>query len=306
MSEQRRHAVSVIIPHLNQPEGLRRCLRSLAEQNYDLERVEIIVVDNGSTELPIQICREFPRVRLAHEPIPGPGPARNLGVRQSGADILAFVDADCFLDRNWLAAIEDAFSDPAVHVLGGDVRISRDDPERVTPLEAYESVFAYRQKEYIERQGFSGAGNLAVRRSAYATVGPFSGIDLAEDRHWGQRATASGLVLRYVPAMIVFHPARKSLDELRVKWDRHISHDFSERDHGWMGAATWALLAVAVAISPLFDVQRILRSERISGWRERKLATVVLAKTRWYRAARMLALLADREKTVASRAWNRT
>ena len=59
--------ISVIIPHLNQPDYLRRCLQSLEAQNFELSNVEIIVVDNGSHELPTEICASFKNVKLMSE-----------------------------------------------------------------------------------------------------------------------------------------------------------------------------------------------------------------------------------------------
>ena len=70
--------ISVVIPHLNQPEMLVRCLASLRQSVRRPD--EVIVVDNGSTTLPAEICASFPGVTLLQEPEPGPGPARNLGV----------------------------------------------------------------------------------------------------------------------------------------------------------------------------------------------------------------------------------
>ena len=72
----------------------------------------------------------------------------------------------------------------------------------------------------------------AMRRSAYGAVGPFGGIELAEDSDWGHRATSMGYAIGYVPTMIVYHPARQSFADLCTKWDRHISHDFTERVWG--------------------------------------------------------------------------
>ncbi len=66
-------------------------------------------------------------------------------------------------------------------VFSGDVRIWRDDTTKFSAIEAYESVFAYRFKMYIEKQGYSGTGNLAVRREDFEKVGPFRGLDVAED-----------------------------------------------------------------------------------------------------------------------------
>src|SRR5690606_34065228 len=142
------------------------------------------------------------------------------------------------------------------------------DPARPTMLEAYESVFAYRQREYIERHGFSGTGNPAMRRAVFDAVGPFAGIEVAEDRDWGRRARALGHAIAYVPEMVVHHPARTSFAAIFAKWDRHTAHDWAERGHGPAARLRWLGRAVAVALSPLAEIGRILASDRIATWRE--------------------------------------
>ena len=132
--------ISVVIPHLNQPELLARCLASLAEGQRRPD--EIFVVDNGSRSLPAEVCAAHPGVVLLQEPTPGPGPARNRGIAAASGGILAFIDADCLADPGWLAAAGAAMADPADTILGGDVRIAYADPTRLTAIEAYESVYA--------------------------------------------------------------------------------------------------------------------------------------------------------------------
>ena len=169
--------VSVIVPHLNQPALLEHCLASLDRQSLDRANFEVLVVDNGSTQLPTETVARHPGTQLLEEKRPGPGIARNRGAASAGAAVLAFIDADCRADPDWLknglAAIETA---PRGVVLGGDVRIWREGDE-MSAIQAYESVFAYRFKLYIEQHGFSGTGNLMVRREDYDAVGPFAGID---------------------------------------------------------------------------------------------------------------------------------
>jgi glycosyltransferase involved in cell wall biosynthesis len=299
--------ISVVIPHLNQPDHLRVCLDSLARQTFDMSRVEIIVVDNGSRELPAGTCSAFNGVCLVEELTPGPGPARNLGVKVSSGEILAFIDADCTADPDWLAVIAAALTGTSrAKVIGGDVRIARRDPQRATMIEAYESIYAYRQEEYITRDRYSGTGNLAMRREIYDAVGPFCGIERAEDRDWGRRATRLGFAVCYVPDMIVYHPARRTFAELCTKWDRHISHAFAEDAHGLIGRLRWLGLTAAVAGSPLFEVRRILTSPRVATKRERLSAAVALVKIRMHRASRMLAVLVGGTSARSSRQWNRT
>ncbi len=298
--------ISVIIPHLNQPEFLARCLASLAAQTGDVPSVEIFVVDNGSQELPTEVTDQFKAVTLLSEPEPGPGPARNCGVAASSADILAFIDADCLADPGWLARIKGYFAANADHsILGGDVYIAREIPDQATMLEAYESVYAYRMKEYIARQGFTGTGNLAVRRATMDKVGQFAGLGVAEDRDWGQRATAQGIATHYVPGMIVYHPARKTFAELCDKWDRHTAHDFERMGSGIAGRIKWIARTIAVAGSPLPEIWRILRSKRVSGLGERLQAFLMLIRIRLYRARRMVGLAVSGDTGSMSTSWNR-
>ena len=67
-------AISIVIPHLNQPELLAKCLACLHGQSVDMARTEIIVVDNGSAEPPRSVVEAFPGTLLATEATPGPGP----------------------------------------------------------------------------------------------------------------------------------------------------------------------------------------------------------------------------------------
>ena len=295
--------ISVVIPHLNQPDMLGRCLASLAAGVRVPD--EIIVVDNGSASLPVDICAAGPGVRLLQEPTPGPGPARNLGVTQARHDILAFIDADCIADPGWLAAAAAALRDPQAQILGGDVRIALTDPARLTLLEAYESIYAYRMDRYIAREGFTGTGNLVVRRAVLDAVGPFAGIDVAEDRDWGQRATRGGYKIRYVAAMKVYHPARLQMSELRQKWDRHMAHDFMAARSSPAGRLKWLFKTLAMGLSPFAEIPRILASDRIAGLRSRGLAFAGLVRIRLYRAARMAQLLLGGDPEQLSGRWNR-
>ena len=294
--------ISVVVPHLNQPEALDACLSSLAAQSLARSYFEIIVVDNGSAFIPEDIVAKYPAVRLLRELQPGPGPARNLGVRSATGYIIAFIDADCRAHHDWLQnALQNVRSSPDGTIFGGDVRIWRDGRNTFTAIEAYEDVFSYRFKWFIERHGFCGTGNLVVRRADYEKVGPFAGIDFAEDVEWGQRARSAELKFCYAPEMVVFHPARRSLQELRVKWDRHTQHDLNmaRGKLGWK--IRWVTRALAVMVSPFVDSIKVLISDRIQGISARLKAISILFAIRAYRACKMLSLLRASKAVV----WNR-
>jgi len=296
--------ISVIIPHLNQPGMLARCLAALAEGRRRAD--EIIVVDNGSAALPSEVCAAHPGVMLLSEPTPGPGPARNLGVAHARGDVLAFIDADCIADLSWLAVAETALADPEAEILGGDVRIALADPARPTMLEAYESVYAYRMDLYIAKQDFAATCNMVIRRQVFDSVGSFGGLDVAEDRDWGQRARARGHDLRYVAAMRVYHPARPDFAGIFAKWDRHSAHDYEAARHRSTGRLRFAAKALFMGVSPLAEVLRLARSDRISGLRARVLAFIALTRVRAHRARVMAWLLAGGDPARLSGRWNRS
>ena len=294
--------ISVIIPHLNQPDGLEACLCSIDGQSLSHDLFEVIVVDNGSETSPAEIVARHPDVRLLHEIKPGPGPARNAGVAASTSEILAFIDADCRAHPDWLHSLLQALrSSPPKTILGGDVRIWDSGSGTLDAIAAYESVFAYRFKLYIEQHGYSGTGNLGMFRRDFEAIGPFAGIEVAEDMEWGQRARAAGLRFRYVPEMIVFHPARSSLNELYTKWDRQITHyrNMAEGTPGWR--VRWLAQALLVLASPVIGAVTVLTSDRIHGLVTRCKAIGVLCAVRIHRSMTMLALLRRGRSVI----WNR-
>lgn len=297
--------ISVIIPHFNQPALLRRCLDALMPEAGPLG-AEVIVVDNGSREMPQAVVDSFAGVRLVQEATPGPGPARNHGVALSHGQILAFIDADCVPAPGWLAAIDRLFADPSVQVLGGDVQILHADPARPTAIECYEAEFGYRMEHYIRSQNFTGTGNLAMRRAAFDRVGGFAGIGVAEDRDWGQRAHAQGIAITWAPAMLAYHPAREDFAELTRKWDRHTAHDFEMFLTRRAGRAKWAARTLAVAVSPVAHAPRVLASDRIrGGTRGKLLALAVLTRIRLYRARLMAPLIFARDAKRLSARWRK-
>lgn len=296
--------ISVIIPHLNQPEMLRHCLHSVwaGQRKPD----EVIVVDNGSSQSPNVVISAFPRTALLTESTPGPGPARNCGVSAAVGEILAFIDADCSADPNWLLEGERAMRASRQDILGGDVRIAISNPMRLTVLEAYESVYAYRMDRYIAEQRFTGTGNLLVSRHVLNDVGPFAGLEVAEDRDWGHRAAALGYRIQFIAGMRVYHPARQGFDALYAKWDRQLGHDYTlARRRGYHGHFLWFVKTLALPISTLTEIPRIISSDRISGGRSRTLAFLGLARIRLYRMWRMVWLMAGGDPDTLSGRWNR-
>lgn len=93
--------ISVIIPVYNVAEVLDRCLDSVLNQTY--KNLEILLVDDGSTDSSGQLCDRYAendaRVRVIHKINQGLGMARNTGLKYAGGDYISFVDSDDYLEK---------------------------------------------------------------------------------------------------------------------------------------------------------------------------------------------------------------
>ncbi len=92
-------SISIIIPAFNEEKSIGDCLKSLQHQTF--KNLEIIVVDDGSTDKTRETVQQFP-VKLLQQSHLGPGKARNLGAKEAKGEILIFVDEDMTFDKKFI------------------------------------------------------------------------------------------------------------------------------------------------------------------------------------------------------------
>jgi GT2 family glycosyltransferase len=279
--------VSVIIPHLDDLAGLRACIARLEAQTLPRHRFEIVVADNGSKASLAEIEAAALGARVIRVAERGAGPARNGGVAASRHEVIAFTDSDCMPEPGWLAAGLGALE--TADLAGGGVTVSVPDPARPTPAEAFEVVFAFDNRSYVETKGFSVTANLFTTRAVFDAVGGFR-THVPEDLDWCRRARLQGYRIAYASDAIVAHPARRSWAELRRKWRRLTNEAMAlDRETG-QGTTQAALEAIAVALSPLAHAATVLRTEKL-GLAAKLAALGILFRLRLLRAWWLLAEL---------------
>jgi glycosyltransferase involved in cell wall biosynthesis len=136
--------------------------------------VEIIFVDNGSTDASGTALEGYPGLTVLREDTPGAYAARDTGIRRASAPVIAFTDADCVAAPSWLRSILTGMQDPQVGVLLGRCRYPAEASFALRFLGAHEDAKA----EYVLGLGpsphpFAYANNMAVRTSVFDEIGPF-------------------------------------------------------------------------------------------------------------------------------------
>ncbi|WP_424991078.1 glycosyltransferase family 2 protein [Fluviibacterium sp. S390] len=277
--------LAVIIPHYNDPERLGRCLSALAPQLAAHRDVEAVVADNASPcDLgPLQAAH--PGVRFVTEPTKGAAAARNRGVAETTAPLIAFLDSDCVPAPDWLeTALRLAGK---AGLTGGRVDTFDETPPPRSGAEAFETVFAFHQRSYVQDKGFSVTANLLTSRAVFDDVGPLI-VGLSEDMDWCFRATARGHDLVYADELAVSHPTRQDWAALAKKWKRTTLEGFHLNGTSPAARVKWALRAGVVLISGLAHLPKVLGSDKLASPLERRRGAATLLRLRAARAGWML------------------
>jgi GT2 family glycosyltransferase len=178
--------VSFVIPVKNDAERLDRCLTSIRTVAHG-HPVELIVVDNGSSDASPETARRHGAIVL-DVPEGRVSELRNRGAARASADILGFVDADHELGQGWVDAAVEDLHDARVGAVGARC----DSPPGGTWVQHQYAALRGRTIGWADAE-WMGAGNLAVRRSAFNALGGFDrALEACEDVDFCNRLRRSG------------------------------------------------------------------------------------------------------------------
>ncbi len=197
--------LSFVIPAYNEEKYLPGCLESILDQTRHLPKsgrdlVEIIVVNNASTDKTKQVTLGYPGVRVVDEPRKGLTFARQAGFLASTGSLIANVDSDCRLTPGWISQVLKAFdADPNLAALSGPfIYYDLTPPQRFFVRIFYVTAFfTYLINRYILRVGsMVQGGNFVLTRTALDAIGGFdTSISFyGEDTDIARRVSAVGKV----------------------------------------------------------------------------------------------------------------
>jgi GT2 family glycosyltransferase len=211
-------AVSVVVPTRGRAAYLEVTLDSLLAQRAETA-FEIVVVDDGAQDATAEVVASRPQVRyVAHGASRGLNAARNTGIRETGAPLVAFVDDDVFAPPGWLDALAaGAAGHPEAEAFGGPIRArfegrtprscGREDPP-ITTLDL--------GSEDRVAEAAWGA-NFAVRRAALERVGPLDERIVrphGDEEEWLERLKAAGGTIVYLAGAGLDH--RRTAEDAKL------------------------------------------------------------------------------------------
>jgi glycosyltransferase involved in cell wall biosynthesis len=184
--------LSVVIPARNEAQHIGAALRSIARQDWPLERLEVVVVDNGSQDETVAVVRAFAlahpalAVQVLHEPVPGVARAKNRGVTAARGHWILFMDADSRMRRD---LVEQVMGWTARGYQGGSICIVADSRDLLD--RAFFGLMEFGKEHFgIQAQMFYVARALFLQLHGFAEA-----MHLAEDRDFLQRLQRTGAPL---------------------------------------------------------------------------------------------------------------
>jgi GT2 family glycosyltransferase len=202
---------SIVIPTYKRPRQLNKCLRGIVQIDYPKEDFEVIVVDDGSGEAPmnlVEIYHSYFSLRLIQQPHAGPATARNRGAEEASGGYIVFTDDDCVPERGWLSAFGRHFEARPEDAIGGRTINALEDN---VCSAASQLLIDYLYDYYNIRNAqplFFASNNLAVPRKLFLEIGGFDrGFPAAagEDRELCDRWVHSGHGMSFASDAVVFH-----------------------------------------------------------------------------------------------------
>jgi len=202
--------VSVVVCVYNGERTIDSCLASLEKLNYP--NYEVVVVNDGSTDSTRQIAESYNYIRLINQENKGLSEARNVGIRASTGEIIAFTDADCMADADWLAYLVARFQSSEFGAVGGP-NFSPPDNSFIASCVAVSPGAPTHVLLDDEIAEHIPGCNMAFRREALEAIAGFDPIFRAagDDVDLCWRLQNKGYKIGFSPAAIVWHFRRNTI-----------------------------------------------------------------------------------------------
>ena len=197
---------SIIIPHYNQEKHLEECLKATYHQTADVS-FDIIVVDNGTIAIDFQKYLDtYKGLRwISYKTKKNAYTLRNIGIRNTEADHILFLDAKCKPEKDWLYQMLAAAEN--VDIVAGRYRMTYASPDLKDKVHGL--LYLNNDKNVGHNYGVT-TGNLLVKRRVFDQIGLFDdGHVSGRDIQWSRKAQKHGINIHYSHNAVVQYPAHR-------------------------------------------------------------------------------------------------
>ena len=201
--------VSIIVATLNNEKTIGECLRSILEQDYPKELLEIIVVDGGSRDSTLEVVKNYP-VKAISMPINAPQ-AYNYAIKNTESDVIGIVDADAKVEKGWLKKLIPHLKEQNVAAVSGTIETWNSD--KVLP-KCIGFDLKYRYSRIRGNVSRIATMNLLIKRRIFDDVGGFNEeLPTQYDTEFGIRITRKGYKIVLERGAKCFHYNRPTWRE---------------------------------------------------------------------------------------------
>ena len=228
-NRQRWPTVSVVVCAHNAEDTIDDCLDSLSRLTY--ADVEIIVVNDGSLDATSARARCHDNVRVVDIPNGGLGAARNAGLTAATGEIVAYTDADCRVDPDWLSYLVQPLLTSDVAGVGGPNIVPADDPWIAQCVARAPGGPTHVMLDDRIAEHVPGC-NMAFRREALLSIDGFNPVYVraGDDVDICWRLQAGNLRIGFAPSALVWHHRRASV---KAYWRQQVGYGEAET---WLDA----------------------------------------------------------------------
>ncbi len=257
--------VSIVIPSFNEEKTIGRTIVSLVNLDYPKEKLEVIVVNDGSTDETARIVRQIIKkhpqysIRLINKENAGKAVALNTALKIAKGELFACIDADSVADENALKSIMDNFAEPNTGIVISVVKVEKPNCfyERIQKAEYVMSNFVRRLTSSLGTLAIAHGGFSVLRTSILRKIGGFSNENgMTEDLEVAMRMRYNGYGVKMQWGSFSHTHVPKSFKALwkqRIRWYRGYIYNhlkfkdmFFNAKYGLYGLFQMPLNALAV------------------------------------------------------------
>ncbi len=253
--------VCIIVPCYNEEETVGKTIDSLLALDYPREKLDIIVVDDGSKDNTYKVAKKYEKkgVRVFRKPNGGKYTALNLGLSKTNAEFVGALDADSFVHPKALKRIIAYFDKPEIMAVTPSIKVY--DPksfvQKIQLIEYSLGIFFRKMYAFIGSIHVTPGPFSIYRKKFFDTYGPYKKAYLTEDIEVALRMQSHNYIIENAVNAYVYTVSPKSFKELynqRKRWYAGFLKNIMDyknlftKEHGNLGLYTLPLAFVSIAL----------------------------------------------------------